>query len=51
MGDVDCARMARLRGLTIALDGTGVCIRQTPAAGEYVAPGTEVRITLSTADE
>ncbi len=51
MSDVDCARTARLRGLTIALDGTGWCIRQTPAAGEYVAPGTEVRITLSTADE
>ncbi|MBQ8312473.1 MAG: PASTA domain-containing protein [Clostridia bacterium] len=51
MSDVDCARTARLRGLIIALDGTGWCIRQTPAAGEYVAPGTEVRITLSTADE
>ena len=51
MSDIDCARIARLRGLTLQLEGTGMCIRQTPAAGEYVAPGTEVRITLSTADE
>ena len=51
LSDIDCARVARLRGLTLQLEGTGVCIRQTPAAGEYVAPGTEVRMTLSTADE
>ena len=47
LSDVDCARMARLRGLTLQLDGTGVCIRQTPAAGEYVPPGTVVNITLA----
>ena len=51
MSDVDCARTARLRGLTLQLEGTGLCIRQTPAAGEYVAPGTEVTITLSLTDE
>ncbi len=49
--DVDCARTARLRGLSLQLEGTGLCIRQTPAAGEYVPPGTEVTITLSMADE
>lgn len=49
--DVDCARTARLRGLTLQLEGTGVCIRQTPAAGEYVPPGTEVKITLSLMNE
>ena len=47
LSDVDCARMARLRGLTLQLDGTGVCIRQTPAAGEYVPPGTVVNIILA----
>jgi len=46
MSDIDCARIARLRGLTLQLEGTGLCIRQTPAAGEYVPPGTEVHITL-----
>ncbi|MBE5803370.1 MAG: PASTA domain-containing protein [Clostridiales bacterium] len=51
MSDVDCARVARLRGLTLQLEGTGWCIRQTPAAGEYVPPGTEVRIILSQAEE
>jgi beta-lactam-binding protein with PASTA domain len=47
LSDVDCARMARRRGLTLQLDGTGVCIRQTPAAGEYVPPGTVVNIILA----
>lgn len=49
--DVDCARTARLRGLTLQLEGTGLCTQQTPAAGEYVPPGTEVQITLSLMDE
>lgn len=49
--DVDCARTARLRGLALQLEGAGVCSRQTPAAGEYVPPGTEVKITLSWTDE
>lgn len=49
--DVDCARLARLRGLTLTLEGTGTCIRQTPAAGEYVPPGTQVKITLGQAGE
>lgn len=51
MSDMDCARTARLRGLPLQLEGTGVCIRQTPAAGEYVPPGTEVHITLALTDE
>ncbi len=51
MSDVDCARTARLRGLTLQLEGTGWCIRQTPAAGEYVPPGTAVNITLAAAEQ
>lgn len=51
LSDLDCARVARLRGLTLQLEGTGLCIRQTPAAGEYVPPGTEVTITLGRADQ
>ncbi|MBP3637859.1 MAG: PASTA domain-containing protein [Clostridia bacterium] len=51
MSDLDCARIARMRGLTLQLEGTGLCIRQTPAAGEYVPPGTAVTITLGYADQ
>lgn len=47
LSDVDCARMTRLRGLTIQMEGTGLCVRQSPAEGEYVAPGTCVTVTLS----
>lgn len=49
MSDIDCARLTRQRGLAIEMDGTGLCVRQTPGGGDYVAPGTTVRVTLSTA--
>ncbi len=51
LSDVDCARMTRLRGLTIQMEGTGVCVRQNPAEGEYVAPGACVTVTLSSLGE
>lgn len=47
MSDVDCARIARLRGLTLSMEGSGLCIKQTPAAGDYVPPGTCVTVELS----
>lgn len=47
MSDVDCARLTRLRGLDVSMEGNGLCIRQSPAAGEYVAPGTCVNAVLS----
>ena len=47
MSDVDCARVARLRGLTLKTEGTGLCVRQSPAAGEYVPLGTETTVWLS----
>lgn len=47
LSDVDCARILRLRGLEIDLSGTGVCIRQTPAAGDYTAPGAAVKVELA----
>lgn len=47
LSDVDCARMTRLRGLQLSMEGSGVCIRQTPAAGEYAAPGDTVQVVLS----
>ena len=45
---LDCARILRLRGLEINMQGTGVCVRQTPGAGDYAAPGASVEVILST---
>ena len=47
MSDVDCARLTRLRGLKLSMEGSGLCVRQSPGAGEYVAPGSTVTVTLS----
>ena len=47
MSDVDCARLLRQRGLLLSMSGTGLCVKQSPAAGEYVAPGTSVHIMLA----
>ena len=46
MSDVDCARLLRQRGLVLSMTGSGVCVRQSPAAGEYVAPGTSVLVSF-----
>ena len=48
--DVDCARLLRQRGLIISMAGTGLCVRQSPAAGEYVAPGTSVHVIFDSAE-
>ena len=47
LSDVDCARLLRQRGLLISMAGSGLCERQSPAAGEYVHPGTCVHVTLN----
>ena len=44
--DLDCARLLRQRGLIISMAGSGVCTRQSPAAGEYVELGRCVHVTL-----
>ena len=46
LSDVDCARLLRQRGLVMSMTGTGVCVRQSPAAGEYIAPGASVLVTF-----
>ena len=46
MSDVDCARLLRQRGLIMSMVGTGICVRQQPAAGEYVSPGESVLVTF-----
>ncbi|MBQ8201684.1 MAG: PASTA domain-containing protein [Clostridia bacterium] len=51
LSDVDCARLLRQRGLIISMAGSGVCQRQSPAAGEYVQPGSCVHVTLSGYDQ
>lgn len=48
LSDVDCARLLRQRGLLLSMSGTGLCIKQSPAAGEYVAPGTSVHLIFDT---
>ena len=47
MSDVECARLLRRRGLIISMAGTGLCRTQSPAAGEYVQPGSTVHVTFS----
>ena len=44
LSDVDCARLLRQRGLLLSMSGTGLCVKQSPAAGEYVAPGTSIHL-------
>ena len=44
--DVDCARLLRQRGLVLSMVGTGLCVRQSPAAGDYVEPGTSILVTF-----
>lgn len=44
--DVDCARLLRQRGLAVSMQGTGLCVKQTPAAGEYAAPSSVVKLVL-----
>lgn len=48
LSDVDCARMLRQRGLVLSMSGTGLCVKQSPAAGEYVAPRTSVHLIFDT---
>ena len=47
MSDVECARLLRRRGLIISMAGWGCCESQSPAAGEYVQPGTTVHVTFT----
>ncbi len=44
--DVDCARLLRQRGLILNMTGTGSCVEQSPAAGEYVPPGESILVNF-----
>ncbi len=50
LSDVDCARLLRQRGLLLSMAGTGLCVRQVPAAGEYVKPNSSVHVTFDDTD-
>ena len=41
---VDASRVLRARGLEMTIYGSGLAVKQTPAAGAYAAPGTAVKI-------
>lgn len=51
LGDVDCARLVRQRGLKMSMAGQGLCTEQSPAAGEYVQPGTTIFLIMAGDDE
>lgn len=39
---VEAARALRARGLTMTIEGSGLCVRQTPAGNTFTAPGSNV---------
>ena len=47
MSVVEASRALRARGLQLSLSGSGIAIRQTPAAGAYVVQGGEISVTFS----
>lgn len=51
LGDIDCARLVRQRGLMMSMTGQGLCTEQSPAAGEYVQPGTTIFLLMAGDDE
>ncbi len=42
----EASAMLRRRGLEMELDGSGFAVEQVPAAGEFVSPGTLVKVTF-----
>ena len=46
MSIAQAAAMLRQRGLEMEIDGSGFCVRQQPAAGEFAAPDTVVKATF-----
>ena len=41
------ATLLRQRGLEMQIDGTGLAVRQEPAAGEYAAWGSVVKVQFA----
>ena len=47
MSVVEASRTLRLRGLELQLSGSGVAVKQSPAAGAYTLEGSQVTVTFS----
>ena len=43
---VEAARQLRFRGFDMEMAGSGLAVRQSPAAGSYAQPGTAVQVTF-----
>ena len=43
---VEASRALRARGLEMQLQGSGLAVRQSPAAGQYAALGDAVTVTF-----
>lgn len=48
---VEAGRQLRARGFEMILSGSGLAVRQEPAAGSYVAPGGRVLVTFELPNE
>lgn len=46
MSVVEAGRQLRARGLEMVLNGSGLAVRQSPAAGTFAAPGSTVTVTF-----
>ncbi len=46
MAIVDASRVLSARGLALEMEGSGLAVRQVPAAGAYVPPETMVQVTF-----
>lgn len=47
MSVVEANRLLRARGLEMELIGSGIAVKQVPAAGAYVTPGSRVKVTFA----
>ena len=43
---VEAARVLRLRGFDMEISGSGLAVRQSPAAGSYAPSGSTVKVTF-----
>ena len=43
---VEASRTLRMRNLEMVMEGSGIAQSQSPAAGEYVSPNTQVKVTF-----
>jgi beta-lactam-binding protein with PASTA domain len=46
MSIVEANRQLRARMLEIMVEGSGLAVKQTPAAGEFARPGDTVKVTF-----